>query len=83
MNNAGRTLEELMNSEEQDVELHQANASSEKLVSLNAQIPESIMRDLRLISAYTDTNIKDLIAKEIGRFTKRAKKKMIEQLNGG
>ncbi|MEE1913695.1 hypothetical protein ACET9R_18685 [Aeromonas veronii] len=83
MNNAGRTLEELMNSEEQDIELHQANASSEKLVSLNAQIPESIMRDLRLISAYTDTNIKDLIAKEIGRFTKRAKKKMIEQLNGG
>ncbi|WP_429236563.1 hypothetical protein [Aeromonas salmonicida] len=83
MNNAGRTLEELMNSEEQDVELHQANASSEKLVSLNAQIPESIMRDLRLISAYTDTNIKDLIAKEIGRFTKRAKKKMIEQLNAG
>ncbi|MCE9932723.1 hypothetical protein [Aeromonas salmonicida] len=83
MNNAGRTLEELMNSEEQDVELHQANANSEKLVSLNAQIPESIMRDLRLISAYTDTNIKDLIAKEIGRFTKRAKKKMIEQLNAG
>ncbi|BCK65713.1 hypothetical protein ACET9Q_12990 [Aeromonas caviae] len=83
MNNAGRTLDELLNSEEQEVELHQANASSEKLVSLNAQIPESIMRDLRLISAYTDTNIKDLIAKEIGRFTKRAKKKMIEQLNAG
>lgn len=83
MNNAGRTLDELLNSEEQEVELHQAHASSEKLVSLNAQIPESIMRDLRLISAYTDTNIKDLIAKEIGRFTKRAKKKMIEQLNAG
>ena len=83
MNNAGRTLDELLNSEEQEVELHQANVSSEKLVSLNAQIPESIMRDLRLISAYTDTNIKDLIAKEIGRFTKRAKKKMIEQLNAG
>ncbi|MDX7711829.1 MULTISPECIES: hypothetical protein [Aeromonas] len=83
MNNAGRTLDELLNSEEQEVELNQAHASSEKLVSLNAQIPESIMRDLRLISAYTDTNIKDLIAKEIGRFTKRAKKKMIEQLNAG
>lgn len=38
------------------------------------------MRDLRMISAYTDTNIKDLIAKEIGRFTKRAKKKMLEQM---
>lgn len=83
MNNAGRSLEDLMNSEEHDVEISQAHASSEKLVSLNAQIPESIMRDLRLISAYTDTNIKDLIAKEIGRFTKRAKKKMIEQLNAG
>lgn len=80
MNNEGRTLDDLLKNDEAEVELNAPQVSSEKMVSLNAQIPESIMRDLRMISAYTDTNIKDLIAKEIGRFTKRAKKKMLEQM---
>lgn len=81
MNNEGKTLEQLLEAENESVEVELSSpASTDKMVPLNAQIPETIMRDLRIISAYTDTSIKEIVAKEIGRFVKRAKKKMVEEM---
>jgi hypothetical protein len=84
MKNEGRKLEELLNADDQENGVEEIMAADvHGTASLNADIPASTMRDLRMISAYTDTTIKDIVASQLTRFVKRAKKKMMEEMTKG
>lgn len=92
MKNEGKTLNDLLNVDDEPVtKEHEAisvekNFSSKKAQKvptrpLNVDIPESLMRDLKVISAHNDVTIKEMVVSELTKLAKREKRKIIEGLN--
>lgn len=92
MINEGKSLDELLNISEEEKTQTNENIKESKHVArneakkeptkpLNADIPESLMRDLKMLSVHNDTTIKDIVCSELSRYVKREKKKMIESLS--
>lgn len=91
MINEGKSLEELLKAEETQQEESVKLGSDEKVSAknkaqrvptkpLNADIPETLMRDLKLIAAHNGVTIKDIVCAELSKYVKREKRKMIESL---
>lgn len=92
MKNEGRTLSDLLNVSNDNnteqkkalsVDTHINRKSAQKVPTrpLNVDIPESLMRDLKVISAHNDVTIKELVVTELTKLTKREKRKIIDELN--
>jgi hypothetical protein len=50
------------------------------MAPLNADIPADLMRDLKMISVYSNRKIKEIVTEELTRYVKKAKKKMMEEM---
>lgn len=89
MKNEGKTLEDLMNLETEpeagssvaDTLLPVKGRKKIPTKPLNVDLPETVMRDLKMISAHKDVTIKEIVETELTRFIKREKKKMVDELN--
>ncbi len=90
MKNEGKTLEDLMKLSDEAEVVDIANESQLPVKSrnkiptkpLNVDLPETVMRDLKMISAHKDVTIREIVETELTRFIKREKKKMLEELTG-
>lgn len=89
MKDEGKTLDQLLKSEiETETQEAPVEKSSQRKVRqkvptkpLNVDLPETLMRDLKVISAHNDVTIREIVEAELTRFTKREKKKMLDDLN--
>ncbi len=65
---------------EQPIVMGKRQAPVVAMAPLNADIPADLMRDLKMISVYSNRKIKEIVTEELTRYVKKAKKKMMEEM---
>lgn len=89
MKDEGKTLDQLLKAESESNEVREpaekptGRKATQKIITkpLNVDVPDSLMRDLKVISAHNDVTIKDMVVAELTKLVKREKKKLIDDLN--
>ena len=89
MNNEGMSLDSLLTTTAEEhketpaeppVIMGKRQAAAVPMAPFNADIPADLMRDLKMISVYSNRKIKEIVTEELTRYVKKAKKKMMEEM---